>query len=265
MMGNIKQKKVSFTRESLYDLVWSEPFTSLSKRFKISDVGLRKICLRFDIPIPNRGYWRKVETNNLNGFVKPDLPNEETSYPDIHFHVRTKDIMDKEREEKELYERYKLKFLNDPNCKVKPELECPHFIISQILTLRRLSWYDVPEIDFSWAFLKYPTIHLNVPEELFDRSIRIMDIFLKSIPKAGYHLGVSNDNYRYYIYSRRKRFEFGIIEKHKIAYPGTNHLVPTGKLAFKLDHKEWVETRENHLENHLVEILAFLAHAGHQN
>lgn len=52
--------KVTLTRQELYDLVWSEPMVSLSKKYKISDVGLRKIRIRMKIPIPNRGYWAKI-------------------------------------------------------------------------------------------------------------------------------------------------------------------------------------------------------------
>ena len=50
----------SLTRKELYNLVWSEPISVLSKKFNISDVGLAKVCKRANIPIPPRGYWNKV-------------------------------------------------------------------------------------------------------------------------------------------------------------------------------------------------------------
>ena len=49
------------TREALYDLVWSEPMMTLSARFKISDVALKKTCARTGIPTPERGYWAKKD------------------------------------------------------------------------------------------------------------------------------------------------------------------------------------------------------------
>jgi hypothetical protein len=48
-----------FTRQELYDLVWSEPMSQLAKRFGVSDVGLSKACRRAAIPVPERGFWAK--------------------------------------------------------------------------------------------------------------------------------------------------------------------------------------------------------------
>ena len=50
-----------FTRKALYDLVWSEPMKTISERFGISDVALKKICVRATIPTPDRGYWAKKD------------------------------------------------------------------------------------------------------------------------------------------------------------------------------------------------------------
>jgi hypothetical protein len=49
------------SRKSLYDLVWAEPIKSLAARFGISDVALKKTCVRAEIPTPERGYWAKRE------------------------------------------------------------------------------------------------------------------------------------------------------------------------------------------------------------
>jgi hypothetical protein len=49
-----------FTREQLYDLVWSGPISTLAKSLALSDVGLAKACRRGDIPLPPRGYWAKL-------------------------------------------------------------------------------------------------------------------------------------------------------------------------------------------------------------
>ena len=53
-------KKEILTRQELHELVWSEPISTIVKRYNISDVGLRKVCIRKDIPIPVRGYWTKI-------------------------------------------------------------------------------------------------------------------------------------------------------------------------------------------------------------
>ena len=51
---------IKLTRKELYEKVWSQPIRTLAKEYGISDVGLKKICKRRDIPTPGLGYWAKV-------------------------------------------------------------------------------------------------------------------------------------------------------------------------------------------------------------
>ncbi|TIP23189.1 MAG: hypothetical protein E5X67_34430 [Mesorhizobium sp.] len=51
----------TLTRQELYDLVWSTPIATLAQQFDISDRGLAKTCARYQIPVPGRGYWAKIE------------------------------------------------------------------------------------------------------------------------------------------------------------------------------------------------------------
>ena len=64
-------KTTSFEREKLFDEVWTTPVTELAKGYGLSDVGLRKICLALDVPLPPRGYWAKIAAGNT--FPKPAL------------------------------------------------------------------------------------------------------------------------------------------------------------------------------------------------
>lgn len=49
------------TREKLYELVWSEPLSVLGPKFGISDVALKKTCAKANVPVPERGYWAKMQ------------------------------------------------------------------------------------------------------------------------------------------------------------------------------------------------------------
>ncbi len=51
----------TYSRLELYELVWSTPISKLSDQFGISDRGLAKTCARYQIPVPGRGYWAKIE------------------------------------------------------------------------------------------------------------------------------------------------------------------------------------------------------------
>ena len=58
-------KTTEFERETVYAEVWAEPVTTVAKRYGISDVGLRKICARLDIPLPPAGYWAKKRAGKV--------------------------------------------------------------------------------------------------------------------------------------------------------------------------------------------------------
>lgn len=52
------------TREQLYELVWSEAMQRLAKQIGISDVAIAKHCRQMDIPVPERGYWNKLQAGH---------------------------------------------------------------------------------------------------------------------------------------------------------------------------------------------------------
>jgi len=59
-------------REALYNEVWSEPVTTVAKRYGMSDNGLRKHCKKLGIPLPAAGYWARVKAGQQ--VPRPPLP-----------------------------------------------------------------------------------------------------------------------------------------------------------------------------------------------
>ena len=49
------------TREDLFAAVWERPLTKVAADYGISDVALKKICRKMEIPTPGVGYWRRLE------------------------------------------------------------------------------------------------------------------------------------------------------------------------------------------------------------
>ncbi len=74
----IKREKGSskYNRETLYQEVWENPVTEVAKRYKMSDVNLRKICKKLDVPLPPLGYWAKIRAGKK--VSKPSLPKLKT-------------------------------------------------------------------------------------------------------------------------------------------------------------------------------------------
>jgi hypothetical protein len=60
-------------REELYEKVWQTPLTRLAGEMGLSDVGLRNICKKLDIPLPGKGYHLR------HNKVKVPLPERATS------------------------------------------------------------------------------------------------------------------------------------------------------------------------------------------
>jgi hypothetical protein len=67
----VNWKTTRFEREKLFDEVWAKPMTKLAKAYGLSDVGLRKICVALDVPLPPRGYWAKLAAGKTS--PKPAL------------------------------------------------------------------------------------------------------------------------------------------------------------------------------------------------
>lgn len=63
---------IDFDRDSLYLEVSTTPISALAKKYGLSDVGLRKVCIRLDIPLPGRGHWQKLAAGKTSSM--PPLP-----------------------------------------------------------------------------------------------------------------------------------------------------------------------------------------------
>jgi AcrR family transcriptional regulator len=66
------QSTVAFTREQLYQRVWSKPLSVVAKEVGVSSNALAKICSRLMVPYPSRGHWAKV--NGGKALARPSLP-----------------------------------------------------------------------------------------------------------------------------------------------------------------------------------------------
>ena len=89
-------KKTSFERQKLFDEVWATPVKTLAKEHGMSDVGLRKICIALDIPMPPRGYWAKLAA----GKKVPRPPLHQTTAPTTYERVTNIVEVDDELEER---------------------------------------------------------------------------------------------------------------------------------------------------------------------
>ena len=71
----------TITREQLYDLVWSKPLRDVAPPLNLSDVGLAKLCDRYNVPRPKHGHWLRVRHGK--SINKPLLPSSEGKFEEV--------------------------------------------------------------------------------------------------------------------------------------------------------------------------------------
>jgi hypothetical protein len=73
----LQQLARRYDREKIYQEIWSEPIQHVAKRYKLSDVGLAKVCRKLNIPRPGRGYWA-IKAAGKTTARRPPLPELST-------------------------------------------------------------------------------------------------------------------------------------------------------------------------------------------
>ncbi len=71
----------TLTREALYDLVWTDAVRTVAGRYGVSDVWLKKLCQKASVPLPERGYWAKIQAGRK--LPKTPLPPREPGASNI--------------------------------------------------------------------------------------------------------------------------------------------------------------------------------------
>jgi hypothetical protein len=101
------------SREDLYGAVWSKPMMKLAEEFGISGRGLAKLCERLKVPVPPRGYWRKVSLGQ--SIKKIPLPEVEFTRYDQWKNQTSLDDLERRRKAEE--ERSAI--FNNPDIEIK--------------------------------------------------------------------------------------------------------------------------------------------------
>ncbi len=101
------------SREDLYNIVWSKPMMNLAEEFGISGRGLAKLCERLKVPVPPRGYWRKVSLGQK--IKKTPLPKVEFSKYDLWKNQSSLEDLEKRRKT----EKARSEVFKNPEIEVK--------------------------------------------------------------------------------------------------------------------------------------------------
>jgi hypothetical protein len=171
---------VNLSREELYELVWKEPLRTLAKRFRLSDVGLKKLCRRHDIPTPGLGYWAKVEHGK--SATKIPLPPAPTRTPEVVINYR--EPSDQERSAKAallaawLAREQTLEFRVTVDLKSRPQQP---LVVEAERHLRNAT----PDND-GWVAPPPGSLNVRVSEAQRPRALAVLDALLLAAEKRGW-------------------------------------------------------------------------------
>ncbi len=184
-------EEITLTRRELYDLVWSQPMLTLSKKYSISDVGLRKICIRMNIPIPKAGYWQKLQFKKRA--PAKTLPKEFTGSEKIDLRLR------EEGEEKMPGIRSQLSVLqkeieNDSRL----ILSVPEKLVNPdklVLAAKESLDKKLNHTSFKGVInCEKNMLDIRVSPENVKRSLRFIDTLIKSLKKRGHDILIKNSH-----------------------------------------------------------------------
>jgi hypothetical protein len=267
----------TFTRQELHELVWSEPMIKLAARYGISGNGLAKACRRAAIPVPERGYWNRIQAGQK--VKKTLLPEAGPNTPD---HVSIDPPLPRPAAPppppvpQSVVEKIESEQKAAKPITVPATLSSPHRIVA--------AWIqqDRREIRAHHhdPFLARP--HKPIDKtDLDKRRLRILSALFKVIEGRGYKLVVDDNRYRQLVEIaagdeklainvhervRQVRRYFSDEEKAKRGYLSTGQKwtqekVPTGELVLTIGGKEWKDEQDAPLDGKLGEVLPHLAGA----
>lgn len=171
----------TFTRKELYRLVWSKPIIQVAKEIGVSDVAVAKRCRRNKIPVPGRGYWRKLET----GAKLPKIPLPKWKGPDeIVFYPESNRTPAKLNPIGEELPAYVI-FERAPEnlVVVSDTLSRPHPLIKEAKSSLKKSNSDRKGEGF--LFRTEPCLDIQVSGATRDRALCIMDVLIKALKLRG--------------------------------------------------------------------------------
>jgi hypothetical protein len=240
-------EEMILSRQELYDLVWSESMLALSKHYEISDVGLRKMCKRLEIPLPKAGHWAKIQAGKKvkkekltpNNTVEQKVSlrlrktgDESRSFPSSPFYALKKEIQEDKR----------------VNLAVPERMTNPDPLV--IKAKRSLA-----EKHKSWKFegmihTENGNLDIRVSPALVNRALRFMDTFIKASRARGHEILV--DSAGTYVIVKEQKIKIGCkeISKRIVVKDGNwerSEYHPTGLLGFKSEgysSGEWRDTKK---------------------
>ena len=202
-------ENITLTREKLYDLVWTEPMSTLAKKFGISDVGLAKICKRLQIPRPEQGHWVWVKKNWPLKAKPPLQPVHDASLSQVVIEAVQRPGSDLERKLEAdpliIQER-----LPENRIHVSASLSAPHPFVRA--TAERAKGRK-PDKYGRISLQGKDSLDIHVSPTSISRALRVMNALIKASETRGMRISAGNaPGFETRIFVRGEEIAIGIYE-----------------------------------------------------
>lgn len=220
----IRQK---WDRQELYEKVWQFPLRKLAAEYKISDVGLAKVCRKLEIPLPGLGHWTKIACGHT--IPRPPLPQVE-NLPVLHRQV----IEAKPKTPILPEDEAKLEVIERVEASTTPPVSkamLAHAVIEKTraaLTGARSNIHGK-----LWASREVEWLDLRITKDSLARALRIMAALIHILEHEGFKVAVEKqvtESTSAIVYGEKIRF--GLIERSRQVNPAPK---PPGSSAYSYD------------------------------
>ena len=252
----------------MYEKVWQFPLRKLAAEYKISDVGLAKVCRKLAIPLPGLGHWTKIACGHR--ILRPPLP-EAQNLPVLIRQVREPEtpILPEDSPQLERIER----LLITPTPSLTKAMLAHPFIHK---TRAALIGARTTRQGKLWASQEVEWLDLRVTKDCLARALSIIAVLTHLLEQEGFKLVVekkASESTSVIIFGETIRF--GLIERSRQVKPAPKPagssgysynpvtLEPTGILSIEVwnyyaggPQKVWRDRESAKLEEQLPKCVA---------
>lgn len=251
--------KTTITRAELFNKVWASPLTTLANKYAISDTGLRKICVKNNIPLPKSGHWSKAKYGKEP--KRPKLPPSESGKEKIELRLRMEGETYIPTANPVIIRQHEIEnsgvdlIIEKDFRKADPLVKTTKKFLEM-----KLNYNKNKSAYFS---ARDNSIGVEVSKEQRRRGLLIIDRVVKILKQRGHEVIVRNSNA--YVQSNGEEIDFRMREKQNASFNENDYgwkdrtLTPSGRLIIQMEYgywcKEWIDKKQP-LENQISKIIA---------
>lgn len=226
-------------REKLYDEVWTEPVVKVAKRYGVSDVALRKVCVKLSVPVPPLGHWAKLAHGKPTS--RPRLPP--LARAQQHVFQRWVAPVDEELETRlaEAYaERAEVQVVRQPaGIAAQTNRSSWHRTVKRTASAVRNEFQRLPD---SWRIAKGPGhFSLYTSKEGVERALSMLDLLVQLCVASAFEtVPATDEDLPARVFVEGHAYTFRIVER---ATRGERELTASERSALLRDKGAYVPNR----------------------